>query len=114
MDVVHGVGLYRCRLRPAEAELSKTALHLAGGEADFLPPRAGAEIAVTNDAVGVAGSATAGFGAARDHEGRRRARAGPRERERVKRRLGRRIDLGTDIAARHRIDGAVEQAPFGE
>ena len=73
-----------------------------------------AGIAGANDVVAIIGLAFDRLAAAGDDEGSGRLRRGYRERERVKARLDRWIDLGTDIAARHRIDAVSHHAPFDQ
>src|SRR5262249_48738349 len=49
-----------------------------------------------------------------DHESGHRLRRRDREREGMKRRLRRRVDIGAYVAARDRIDATVEQPPFAQ
>src|ERR1700682_4166735 len=104
MKVPNGVGLHRRGILPAEPERAETVFHFSDREPDFLPHAVRAEVAIAHDTLGVAAAAAARFGAAGDDEGRRFALARTRERKRIERRLGRRFDLRTDIAARHWID----------
>src|SRR5712671_3643764 len=112
MKVMDGVGLHGRGVLPAETKRSEAAFHCRDREADLFPQSVRTEVLVAHDTLGIAAAAAARFGAAGDHEGRRRALARAGERECIERRLGRRIDLRADIAARHRIDSAVEQAPL--
>src|SRR6185295_4799885 len=71
-----------------------------------------AEIAIANHAFGIGAVAFLRLPAPGDRKSRHRAGGRTHETERVKRRLGRWIDLGADIAARDRIGLAVIDAPF--
>src|SRR5215472_18555831 len=112
IEVAHGVDLRRRGVRPAETEYCKAALHFAEHVARLLAHRLGTAFAAPDGAFAVASTSLPGLGAARDHEARRGIGGGNGEREGVKARLRRRIDLGTHIAARDRIDLAIEQAPL--
>ena len=112
MEIMHGVGLRRRRILPAETERAHALFHHADDVANLLRNALGAEVAVAHRALRVARVAFLRLAAARDHKARRRTLARPRKRKGVERRLGRRIDLRTDIAARHRIGLAVVNAPF--
>src|SRR5262249_20744075 len=112
IEVTHGVELRRRGVRPAETEHRKPALHLAQHVARLLAHRLGTTFAAPDGAFAVAAASLPRLGAARDHETRRGIGVGGGERERVKARLRRRIDVWTHIAARDRIDLAVEQAPL--
>jgi hypothetical protein len=74
----------------------------------------GRALAAPHGALAVARAALARLAAARDDEAFRRRRRRHGVRKGMERRLGRRRDLGAHIAARHRIDGAVEQAPVAQ
>src|SRR5882757_8189895 len=111
---MHGIGLRRRGVLPGKPERAETAFHLAHREADLFLQPLRADVSVTHDALGIASRAAARLSAARDHKAWRRALRRPGEGERIKRRLGRRIDLRAHIAARHRIDGPVEYLPFRE
>src|SRR5450631_1541972 len=104
MKVPNGVGLHRRGILPAESERAETVFHFCDREPDFLLHAVRAEVAIAHDTLGIAAAAAARFGAAGDQEGWRLALARTGERKRVERRLGRRVDLRADVAARHRVD----------
>src|SRR5262249_30149564 len=112
IEVTHGVDLRRRGVGPAETEYRKAPLHLAEDVARLLAHGLGAAFAAPDGAFAVASASLPRLGAARDHEARRAIGVGGGEREGVKARLRRRIDVGTYIAARDWIDLAVEQAPL--
>src|ERR1700758_4547371 len=114
MEIADGVGLYAGRVLPTKTKSGEALLHCARGETDLVPDTVGRQITVTHDAFRIGARTFARLGSASDHETRRRRLARPGEGERIERRLGRRIDLRTDIAARHRVGGAVIDAPFGQ
>src|SRR5438093_13215721 len=112
MEIVDGVGLHSGSIVPAEPEFAHAPLHHAGDVTDLLYNALRADIAVAHRALGIARIAFLRLAAACDDETRRRALARPRERKGVERRLRRRVDLRTDIAARDRIGFAVIDAPL--
>src|SRR6185437_6495408 len=114
MEIADGIGLRSSDVLPAEADRAHAALHSADHILNFFLDARGTEVAIANRALRVVAGAFPRLTAARNYEGRRRLLARPREREGVERRLGRRIDLGADIAARDRIGAAIVQTPFGE
>src|SRR6185312_15938064 len=114
MEIADGIGLRSSDVLPAEADRAHAALHSADHILNFFLDARGTEVAIANRALRVVAGAFPRLTAAGNYEGRRRLLARPREREGVERRLGRRIDLGADIAARDRIGAAIVQTPFGE
>src|ERR1700704_6066487 len=99
MEVVHGVGLHSRGVLPAETERAEALLHRSNGEPDFFSHAVRSKVAVAHDTLRIAAAAVAQFGAAGDHEGRRPAcsLSRARERECIKGRLGRWIDLRADV-----------------
>ena len=103
IKVVHRVDLRRSGRGPIRPEQHKPSLHLAEHETRLFPHGIGAGLAVAHRALGIAGAALARFAAAGDDEARCGVFRFNREAEGVKRGLAWRVDLRTDIAARHRI-----------
>ena len=60
-------------------EFGEAVVHRANRKADFFPQTVGRHIAVAHDALGIAAGAAARFGAAGDHERRRRDGSRPRK-----------------------------------
>src|ERR1700730_14149571 len=73
MEVMHGVGLHRRGVFPAESERAETAFHRSNGEPNFFSQAFRAKVAVTHDTLGIASAPLTRFGAAGDDECRRRA-----------------------------------------
>src|SRR5262249_10112112 len=114
VEVVHRVDLGRGGVGPGEAENAEPALHLAQHILRLLAHGVGPLLAAPYRALTITRAALARLAAAGDDEALGRLCRLHGVREGVERRLGRRRNLGTHIAARHRIDRAVEQAPFAE
>ena len=68
MEVVHGVGLHRGRILPAEAEFADAAFHGADLVTDLVLQPVGAEVAVAHSTLGIGCPAFERFTAAGDHE----------------------------------------------
>src|SRR5690606_19628458 len=114
MNVVHRVELRARRVLPAGPEGAHAPLHLVEHPARLFAQPLRAHVAAADDVVAVVALALGNFGAARDYEGARGARAGHGIRERIEARLGGRIDRRADVAARDRVHLAVEDAPLLE
>ena len=114
MQVVHRVDLRGGRVGPAEAEQRQPPLHLAQHVARLFahrvrrgfaePHRVIAVLPLPSSASPLPATTKVGSGPLRRD----------REAERMERRLGRRVDLGAHIAARHRIGVAGHHAPFAQ
>ena len=68
VEVMHGIGLHRGGVLPAEPECTKAAFHRSDREPDFFLQAVRAEVAVAHDALGIAPAAFPQFGAAGDDE----------------------------------------------
>src|SRR5260370_13992502 len=68
MEVMHGIGLHRRGVFPAEPERAETAFHFADRKPNLFLESFGAEVAVAHDTLGIAAAAAAQFGAAGDDE----------------------------------------------